>query len=124
METKKVESFRDLVVWQMSHELVMKMFALTDKFPRRERPLMAQKIRDLAVQIPSNVAMGFEKRNHKIKLYHYRTALTITEQLGYYFILAQDLRYIKSSTEVLTELDNVEKKLKGLLRSVAGGKEK
>ncbi len=120
MENKRVESYRDLVVWQMAHELVQKIFALSKKFPRNERTLMAQKMRDLAMQIPMNVAMGFQKRNRKTKVYFYRAAVTVSEQLEYYLILAQDLRYLKNSTELLEQLDNVEKKLKGLLRSVAG----
>jgi four helix bundle protein len=120
MENKRIESYRDLVVWQMAHELVQKIFISLKKFPRSERAFMAQKMRDLAVQIPMNVAMGFQKRNRKTKVYFYRAALNVSEQLEYYLVLAQDLRYLKNSGELLEQLDNIEKKLKGLLRSVAG----
>jgi four helix bundle protein len=120
MENKRIESYRDLVVWQMSHELVQKIFESSKKFPRSERDHLAQKMRDIAAQIPMNVAAGFQKRNRQTKVYFYRAALTATEQLVYYLILVQDLRYLKNTGDLLERLDNIEKKLKGLLRSVAG----
>jgi len=120
MENKKVESYRDLQVWQMSHELVQKIFAADKKFPRKERDHMAQKLREMAVQIPLNVAMGFQKRNRKTKAYFYRAAVTASEQLDYHLLLARDLGYLDKAGELLEQLDNIEKKLKGLLRSVAG----
>ncbi|OPZ73048.1 MAG: hypothetical protein BWY83_00316 [bacterium ADurb.Bin478] len=120
MENKRVENYRDLQVWQMSHELAQKVFESGKKFPRSERDRMAQKMRDLVVQIPMNVAMGFQKRNRQTKVYFYRAALTATEQLDYYLLLAKDLGYLKHSNELVEQLDNIEKKLKGLLRSVAG----
>ena len=55
---KTVHSYKDLIVWQKSIELVVAIYELTEKFPREEIYGLTSQIRRCAVSIPSNIAEG------------------------------------------------------------------
>jgi len=116
---KKIESFRDLIVWQKSHELVLDVFRLTARFPKKDQAYLFTKTRDTALIIPANIAAGFEKRGKKAKVHFYRLALTEMEQIRYMIILAEDLGYYKDSAAFFEKCENIEKMLKRLIRSIA-----
>jgi four helix bundle protein len=51
-------SHRDLEVWQLSLELVTRIYAVTQDFPRQEMYGLVSQLRRAAVSIPSNIAEG------------------------------------------------------------------
>jgi four helix bundle protein len=53
-----VQSFRDLLVWQRSMQLMAAVYRLTKGFPREELYGLASQIRRSSVSIPSNIAEG------------------------------------------------------------------
>ena len=53
-----IHSFKDLVVWQRSIELVLEVYSLTSQFPREEIYGLTSQMRRAAVSIPSNIAEG------------------------------------------------------------------
>jgi len=59
----KLNSYKDLKVWQKSIELVTEIYNLTEKFPRSEVYGLAVQMQRAAVAIPSNIAEG-QKRGH------------------------------------------------------------
>ena len=56
------KSFRDLIVWQKAHELVLRTYDLTKQFPREELYCLVPQMRRAAISIPANIAEGFKKR--------------------------------------------------------------
>ena len=54
----KTNSYKDLIVWQRSIELVVAAYELTDGFPKEEIYGLISQIRRSAVSIPSNIAEG------------------------------------------------------------------
>ena len=59
MESKlAVRSFRDLVVWQKSLDLAVRIYGLTRNFPREELYGLTSQIRRAAVSVSSNIAEG------------------------------------------------------------------
>lgn len=60
---EKVNSYKDLKVWQKSIELVTEIYNLTEKFPKSETYGLVVQMRRAAVAIPSNIAEG-QKRGH------------------------------------------------------------
>jgi four helix bundle protein len=63
MRTEIVRSFRDLEVWQMSMELTVAVYRLTQGFPREELFGLSSQLRRSAVSIPSNIAEGQGRLN-------------------------------------------------------------
>jgi four helix bundle protein len=87
-----VKSYKDLIVWQKSIELVKKIFILTEKFPRSELYGIISQMRRAAISIPSNIAEGYGRRSRKEYAHScsiaYGSALELETQL----IIAKDLR--------------------------------
>lgn len=53
-----IHSYKDLIVWQKSIDLVVNIYELTEKFPKEEIYGLTSQIRRSAVSIPSNIAEG------------------------------------------------------------------
>ena len=59
----KVQSFRDLLVWQRSMQLTVAIYKMTKNFPHEEVYGLTSQIRRSAVSIPSNIAEGQGRLN-------------------------------------------------------------
>jgi len=53
-----MKTYRDLIVWQKSKDLVIAVYKLTEKFPKEEQFGLTSQMRRSAVSIPSNIAEG------------------------------------------------------------------
>ncbi len=60
-----IVSYRDLIVWQKSMQLVVATYELTESFPRSEIYGLTSQMRRAAVSIPSNIAEGRRRGSKK-----------------------------------------------------------
>ncbi len=58
MNNVKINSYKDLVVWQRSIEMVVAIYELTEQFPKEEIYGLTSQMRRSAVSVPSNIAEG------------------------------------------------------------------
>ncbi len=63
----KIQSFRDLVVWQRAMVLAERVYAVTQDFPKAETYGLTAQMRRAAVSIASNIAEG-QGRNGRREL--------------------------------------------------------
>src|SRR3954463_1009393 len=91
MEPSK--SFRDLIVWQKAHELVLKVYAYSKQFPREEMFGLQSQLRRAAVSVAANIAEGFAKKTGPEKIRMMNIAQGSLEETRYYLVLAMDLQY-------------------------------
>src|SRR3989338_7084511 len=56
------KSYKQLVVWQRSIELVNEIYRITQNFPTIEKFGLVSQMRRCAVSIPSNIAEGYKRR--------------------------------------------------------------
>lgn len=61
----QINSYKDLIVWQKSMELVVLIYKLTNNFPSNEIYGLTSQIRRCAVSIPSNIAEGKTRGSRK-----------------------------------------------------------
>lgn len=54
----KMQTYRDLVVWQKAVELAKRTYTLTNQFPPEERFGLSSQMQRAAVSIASNIAEG------------------------------------------------------------------
>lgn len=92
--TTPARTFRDLKVWQKSHQIALRVYAVTATFPRHEVFGLASQMRRAAVAVPSNIAEGFARRGRKDKARMLNIASASLEELRYQVILAADLGYV------------------------------
>ena len=116
---EKVESHKDLVVWQKSMDLVVLVYKLVQELPKSEQYALSDQIRHAAVSIPSNIAEG--KSRNSIKEYKHfigiakgsvaelETQLLICERIGYFNKeeISNTLGLLDEVSKMLTKLNNV-----------------
>lgn len=114
-----IKTFQDVVAWQKSHELVLMVYKLTDKYPKQEIFGLTSQSRRCGVSIPSNIAEGFRRRTVNDSLHFYNISQGSLEELRYQMILARDLGYItKEEYEKFNLLaEEVSKVLNGWIKS-------
>lgn len=114
-----IKSFKEIQVWQKSHQLVLGIYSTTEKFPHNEIYGLVSQMRRSAVSIPSNIAEGYKRKSIKDSLHFYNTAESSLEELKYQTLLAFDLGYIKDSQyKKLSELqDEIGRMLNGWKKS-------
>lgn len=113
-------SFKDLVVWQKSHQFVLGIYSVTAGFPKEEIYALTSQIRRAAVSIPANIAEGFRKKTLPNKINFISHSEGSLEEVKYYLILAKDLNYISSiDFEKLTlDAEEVSKLISGYSKSI------
>ena len=58
-------SYRELIVWQRSMELVEEVYRISKKLPKEEIYSLSDQLRRAAVSIPSNIAEGQGRNSFK-----------------------------------------------------------
>lgn len=91
-----VKTFRDLIVWQKGHKLVLDVYCITKDFPKEERYGLASQLRRSVISIPTNIAEGFKRKSKKDFAHFINMAEGSLEETKYHILLAKDLDYIKN----------------------------
>ncbi|OGH76914.1 MAG: four helix bundle protein [Candidatus Magasanikbacteria bacterium RIFOXYC2_FULL_40_16] len=58
-----IQSFKELIVWQRSIELVKEIYRITNEFPREEMYGLVSQMRRSSISIPSNIAEGYKRKS-------------------------------------------------------------
>jgi four helix bundle protein len=111
------QNFQELVVWQKSHQLTLRVYKLTSGFPKTETYGLSSQMRRAAVSVPANIAEGFKKRGRSDKARLLNVAQGSLEELRYYFILARDLSYLPADSS-WEDVDEVARVLGGYIKGV------
>lgn len=110
-------SFKELIVWQKAHQLVLEIYRFTRAFPSDEKFGLTSQIRRAAVSVPANIAEGFPKRGVSDKTRFFNIAQGSLEEVHYYLILAKDLGY-GDSTKLVDLYDEVARLLNGYTTAI------
>ena len=117
----RIKSYRDLVVWQKSMDLVDACYALTSRFPPAERFGITSQIRRSAVSIAANIAEGHARNGPREFVHHLSIARGSLRELETLLIVSQRQRYIPATTfvEVERQTDQIGRMLSVLHSRIA-----
>ena len=118
--TAYAKSYKDLIVWQKSIELVTEVYKLTAKFPRHEVYGLASQIQRAATFIASNIAEGSSRGTTKDFVHFLRMALGSATELETQFVIATNLGYRAASkdTRSVNLLSEVCRMLHGMIKKL------
>ena len=116
----KIESFRELLVWQRAMQLANRVYDVALTFPKEEMFGLISQMRRSAVSVASNIAEG-SQRGGKKEFIHF---LTITRgslaELLTQLILAQDRQCVSKEKyeEIYMLIDEVSRMSMRLIQSL------
>lgn len=89
----KIESYRDLIVWQKSMSLAQVVYTATRAFPKEDQFGLTNQLRRAVVSVPSNIAEGNGRGTTpdyirflqiaRGSLFEAQTQIELSLQLGY-----------------------------------------
>jgi four helix bundle protein len=98
------QSFRELIAWQRSMELVTEIYRVTETFPRNEIYGLTAQLRRAAVSIASNIAEGQARHSHREFMHFLSTSRGSSAEVQTQLLIAKNLSYIDTDkTENLVE---------------------
>src|SRR2546423_13044241 len=116
----KIQTHRDLKVWQLGMDITEQIYKLTSGFPDSERFGLMSQLRRAAVSVPANIAEGNARSSTKEYLRHLSIAVGSLAEVETFLDLALRLHLGQSDTiQRLNELVAEERRmLRGLQRSL------
>lgn len=113
-----LKSYKELIVWQKSIELVKKTYKLTDGFPKNEEYCLSTQMRRAAISIPSNIAEGYSRKNLKEYLQFLRIAFGSGAELETQIVIAKDLYKNINYDDAESYLEEVLKMLNAIIKKL------
>jgi four helix bundle protein len=116
----EVRSYKDLVAWKKSMDLVTAVYRASQGFPKEEIFGLVSQIRRAAVSVPSNIAEGHARTSRKEFQYFLSNARGSLAELETQLTIAHQLAYIDETgiNQLLDRLGEVGRILNGLLASL------
>lgn len=111
-------SFKDLLLWQRSMQLVKEIYKITGQFPRGEEFALSSQLRRCAISIPSNVAEGSKRGTRKDFLQFLRVATGSSAELETQLLIAKDEYPRIDYARAFALLDEVQRMLNKLCISL------
>jgi len=114
-----VAKYKNLIVWQKANELAIRVYKLTEDFPKKETFGITSQIRRSVLSVPTNIVEGYGRRT-KIELSRFfdiaRGSLAETE---YLLEFSKDLGYCKIDiSEIQALIEEVSKLLWNFQKSL------
>ncbi len=116
----KVQSWKDLDVWSLSHHAVLRIYQITNGFPGDERFRLIDQLCRAAASVPANIAEGKGRTSLREYLQFLSIARGSVEEVKYFLLLARDLKYLQLEDydKIVSDYDRVGKMLNALMASL------
>lgn len=99
-----MKTYKDLLVWQKSIDLVVEMYRVTGLFPIEERFGLISQMRRAAVSVSSNIAEGYGRRNRRENAQFVNIAFGSATELETQIIISKKLHFAESQWKKLDDL--------------------
>ena len=108
-----MRDFKNLKVWQKSHQLTLAVYKVTATFPKEEMYGLTSQIRRSCASIPANIAEGCGRAG-EIELARFlQIAMGSASELEYHLMLSHDLEILKTLdyNQLATDVSEVKRML-------------
>jgi four helix bundle protein len=111
-------SFRDLLVWQKSMDLVVTVYGVCRQLPKGEQFNLITQMQRAAVSVPANISEG-SRRHHPAEFAQFiGIALGSLGELETFLELCVRLGYVQSADEPIAACQEIGRMLNGLRQAV------
>ena len=89
-----MQNYRNLKVWVRAHEVTLRTYRATERFPEHERYGLRSQLRRAAASVSANLAEGAARRSDAAFLSFLDVASASASEADYHLLLARDLGYL------------------------------
>jgi four helix bundle protein len=100
-----MNTYKDLIVWQKSIQLVIEIYKLTNLFPVEEKFGLVSQMRRCSVSIPSNIAEGYARKNKRENAQFINISFGSATELETQIIIAKKLNLVDK--KLVREIDGL-----------------
>ncbi|HET9361341.1 MAG TPA: four helix bundle protein [Vicinamibacterales bacterium] len=120
----KINSFRELLVWQKSMDLAERSYRLTRRFKREDQLILGHEIRKSSVSMPSNIAEGFGRHHTAEYIHHLWFANGSSNELQTQLELGRrvEIVTVDEAEALIAGTAEVGRMLQGLIRALEHGR--
>jgi four helix bundle protein len=115
-----MKDFRQLKVWEKSHQLALAIYKTTKDFPKEELYGLTSQIRRASMSVPTNIAEGCGRNTDADFARFIQIAMGSASETEYELILARDLGFLSQDahTNLHNEVEEVKRMLASLLKTL------
>jgi four helix bundle protein len=116
----KIESFKDLIVYQKAYKLAMEIFEISKSFPKEEKFSLTDQIRRSSRSVTSCIAESWAKRRYEKAFVNKLTdSLGEENETEVWLDYSKDCKYIQKEIHetLLSEYDEVRKMLISMINN-------
>jgi four helix bundle protein len=115
-----MKDFKDLMVWQKSHQLTLAVYRATMGYPKHELFGLTSQTRRCSVSIPANIAEGCGRGSDADFARFLQIAMGSSSELEYHLFLAKDLGFLNEAVYagLNLEVTAVKRMLTALLKKL------
>ena len=116
----KVKSYRDLIVWQKSVDLVTEVYKILRSFPEEEKFGLTSQLKRSCISIPSNIAEGYGRKYIKDYVRFLQTSRGSLFEMQTQFQISINLGFTtkKQINTILETSIEIEKMLNALIKKL------
>jgi four helix bundle protein len=117
-----IKSYRDLIAWQKAFRLGLTLHRLAGRLPESERFGLVAQLRRASIDVASSIAQGYGRGNTQDYVWFLKSARGELYKIDTQLLFALEFTYIERPAYdgVKAELDEAERVLAGLIRSLGG----
>ncbi|NGN40329.1 four helix bundle protein [Mesorhizobium sp. CGMCC 1.15528] len=119
----RIDSYRDLVVWQQAMELAVSIYEVTKAWPKDELYGLTSQIRRAATSVPANIAEGYGRESRASYQQFLRIAQGSLKELETHLLIAQRVGITSRPAiePLMTLSESIGKLLRLLIRKLSTG---
>ncbi|CAI2769306.1 four helix bundle protein [Flavobacterium collinsii] len=119
-----MNTFRDLLIWQKSMNLVTEIYQITNSFPKEEIYGLSSQIRRSSVSIPSNIAEGYGRDGNNDYLKFLNIAMSSLFEMQTQLEISFNLKYLSENrfNKINGESREIERMLSAFIRKIKARK--
>ena len=116
----KINSFRELFVWQKAIDLAVRTYKTAQRLPKGEQQVLGYQLRKSALSIPSNIAEGFSRHSRPSYIQHLWIAHGSGAELETQVEVGRRVELIdpRSSEMLIADAQEIGRMLNGLVSSL------
>ena len=115
-----IKIFQDMPIWQESMGIAVKIFEISEPFPKKEDYGLTSQIRRSALSIPANIAEAFGRYHIKDKINFYYFARGSVTETQSHLIYCNKVNYLNSEmvNQLISELEGISKSLNKIIKTL------